>query len=213
MTDVNVSLGDHREDSDDMSRKNAPRQWIYRNLTPWRIHACFTAAGKLLPRERVDDRAACDSVVKVLSIPALGEVTLPNQDARLLNTLPMRRLGQVEVRPAPSEFSGSLPQAVMIFGWLVVGLVFGAWALFFGGGSALPWAWIVAAVVAVPVVALLVATVREVVLHVRFHRYRQAQDPSTNGRGGADGRQSLEGVERGSRIRTFVDGVPRHAAE
>jgi len=193
--------------------KSAPRQWIYRNLTPWRIHACFTGDGALLPRGPAGEaRAAQDSVVKVLSIPALGEVTLPDQDARLLYTLPMRRLGQVEVRPAPTELWGSLPQAVMIFGWLVVGLVFGAWALFFGGGSALPWAWVVAAVVAVPVVALLVATVREVVLHRRFTRYRRAQDPGTNGCGG-DGRQSLEGVERGSRIRTFVDGVPRHAAE
>ena len=214
MTDVKMSSGDHREDGEDMAVKNAPRQWIYRNLTPWRIHACFTADGALLPREVADEgRAAPDTVVKVLSVPALGEVTLPNEDARLLNTLPMRRLGQVEVRPAPSELWGSLPQAVMIFGWLVVGLVFGAWALFFGGGSALPWAWVVAAVVAVPVVALLVATVREVVLHRRFTRYRQAQDPSTNGCPGAHRLQSLEGVERGSRIRTFVDGVPRHAAE
>jgi hypothetical protein len=214
LVDVKVSVGDHGEDRKDVGEPNAPRQWIYRNLTPWRIHACFTADGTLLTSELADEgRAAHDGrVVRVLSIPALGEVTLPNEDARLLNTLPMRRLGQIEVRPAPSELWGSLPQAVMIFGWLVVGLVFGAWALFFGGGSALPWAWVVAAVVAVPVVALLVATVREVVLHRRFTRYRKAQEPSTN-RCGADGRQSLEGVERGSRIRAFVDGVPRHAAE
>jgi hypothetical protein len=214
VTVVKVSVGDHREDGKDVAEPNAPRQWIYRNLTPWRIHACFTADGTLLPSELADEgRAAHDGrVVRVLSIPALGEVTLPNEDARLLNTLPMRRLGQIEVRPAPSELWGSLPQAVMIFGWLVVGLVFGAWALFFGGGSALPWAWVVAAVVAVPVVALLVATIREVVLHRRFTRYRKAQEPSMN-ECGADGRQSLEGVERGSRIRTFVDGVPRHAAE
>jgi hypothetical protein len=214
MTDVKVSVGDHRENGKGVAEPKAPRQWIYRNLTPWRIHACFTPEGVLLPRDLANKRGAeHDSVVKVLSIPALGEVTLPDEDARRLYTLPMRRLGQVEVRPAPSELWGSLPQAVMIFGWLTVGLVFGAWALFFGGGSALPWAWVVATVVAVPVVALLVATVREVVLHRRFTRYRQAQDPSTKGCGGAGARQSLEGVERGSRIRTFVDGVPRHAAE
>jgi hypothetical protein len=213
MTDVKMSLSHHRENSEDMAGKDAPGQWIYRNLTPWRIHACFTASGDLLPRELADEvGAAHHKVVKVLSVPALGEVTLPDEDARRLNTLPMRRLGQVEVRPAPSELWSSLPQAVLIFGWLVVGLAFGAWALFFGGGSALPWAWIVAAVVAVPVVALLVATVREVVLHGRFTRYRKAQHPNTNGRG-AQGRQSLEGVDQGSRIQTFVDGVPRHAAE
>jgi hypothetical protein len=214
MTDVKVSVGDHREDGKAVAEPTARWQWIYRNLTPWRIHACFTADGTLLPTGLADEGPAAHDgrVVRVLSIPALGEVTLPDEDARLLNTLPMRRLGQIEVRPAPSELWGSLPQAVMIFGWLVVGLFFGAWALFFGGASALPWAWVVTAVVAVPVAALLVATVREVVLHRRFTRYRKAQDSSMNGCG-ADGRQSLEGVERGSRIRTFVDGVPRHAAE
>jgi hypothetical protein len=215
MTRVKTPVGDHREDSDRAARRNTPRQWIYRNLTLWRIHACFTAHGALLPRKPADDRrpAKDGAVVRVLSIPALGEVTLPHEDARMLNTLPMRRLGQVEVRPAPSELWSSLPRAVMIFGWLVVGLVFGAWALFFGGGSALPWDWVVAAVVAVPVAALLVAAVREVLHHHRFNRYREAQDRGTNGSGGGDGRQSLEGVERGRRIRTFVDGVPRHAAE
>jgi len=213
MTDAEMSLGDHRKNGKDMARRNARQQWIYRNLTPWRIEACFTADGKLPDREQAEEGPADDSVVRVLSIPALGEVTLPDEDARLLNTLSMRRLGQIEVRPAPSEVWASLPQAVMIFGWLVVALVFGAWALFFGGPSALPWAWVVAAIVAVPVVALLVATVREVVLHHRFTRFREEQDQSTNGCNKTHGRKSLEGVDRGSRIQTFVDGVPRHAAE
>ena len=38
-----------REQSDDVTpglavaHPKEPRQWIYRNLTPWRIHADFTA--------------------------------------------------------------------------------------------------------------------------------------------------------------------------
>jgi hypothetical protein len=190
----------------------APRQWIYRNLTPWRIHACFTAKGELLPR---GEKGA---VVKVLSIPALGEVTVRNEDARDLNTLEMRRLGQIDVRPAPSEFWTHLPRAIVMFGWLFVALFFGAWALFFGGASSLPWAWLVAAVALVPVLALLVATARELSLYVRFRRYREdlyEAELASRARceSGAPVPQSLEGVQRGSRIRTFVDGMPRHAAE
>jgi hypothetical protein len=64
-------------------------------------------------------------VGQVLSIPALGEVLVPAEDARRLNTLNMRRLGQIELRPAPSEFLSNLPRAVMILGWRVVGLIFG----------------------------------------------------------------------------------------
>src|SRR6476646_6714971 len=86
--------------------RHAPKQWIYQNLTPWRIHASFTADGMLLPRPKpgeVAPAAADDLVVKVLSIPALGEITVPNEDAVQLNTLDMRRLGQIELRPAPGE--------------------------------------------------------------------------------------------------------------
>jgi hypothetical protein len=181
--------------------RDAPKRWIYQNLTPWRIEACYTADGRLVPRpkDRSNGRDAC--VANVLSIPALGEVTVPDEEARFLNTLNMRRLGQIEVRPAPSELLTNLPRLIVIFGWLGVALFFGAWALFFGGGSALPWAWLVATVVLVPVVALTVATARELVLYRRFSRY-------CKNRG-----RSLEGVERGSRIRSFVDGMPRQAAE
>jgi hypothetical protein len=186
----------------------APKQWIYQNLTPWRIHACFCAEGTLLARDATDGD---HKVVKVLSIPALGEVRVPNEDARLLNTLDMRRLGQIELRPAPSEFLSNLPRAIVIFGWMACGLVFGAWALFFGGASALPWAWIVAAVVIVPVVALLAATIREIHLYRRFDRYRKARCELVK-KGGAD-RYSLEGVAPGGRVRTFVDGLPRQVAE
>ena len=203
--------------------RHAPRQWIYENLTPWRIHARFTAAGELVPRTQGDDGAdeppgsgpPCEEcVVRVLSIPALGEVKVPREDALLLNTLHMRRLGQIEVRPAPSELLTNLPRAIVIFGWLVVLLLFGGWALLAGGASSLPWEWVVASVVVVPVVALAVAAVREIQLYRRFSRYRAESGEMARGavRSGS-GRRSLEGIERGSRIRAFVDGVPRHAAE
>ena len=141
-------------------------------------------------------------MAKVLSIPALGSVNVPAHDARKLNTLNMRRLGQIELRPAPSEVWSNMPRVIVIFGWLAVALVTGTWALFFGGASAVPWAWVVAAVVAVPVIALIVAAVREIHLYRGFESYHNDLCGS-----------SLEGVEQGGRIRTFVDGVPRHICE
>src|SRR6476469_1716588 len=142
-----------------------PRQWIYRNLTPWRIHADFGADANLVTRAPVAGTTngnghhphEADAVNKVLAIPALGEVTVPSEDARQLNTLKMRRLGQIELRPAPSELATNVPRIIIVFGWLALALVFGAWALFGGGASALPWAWVVAAAVAVPVAALVAA--------------------------------------------------------
>ncbi len=175
--------------------------WIYRNLTPWRIFACFDDKGQLFVEAHPNQRDCGPCATKVLSIPALGEVTVPHDDAKHLDTLGCRRRGQIKVRPAPSEFWSALPRAIVSFGWLAVGLVFGAWALFFGGGSAVPWAWFVAALVAVPVVALAVATGREVLLYRRFRHYR------------ARTRTSLEGIEQGSRFCNFVDGLPRQALE
>ena len=194
--------------------KAAPRRWIYQNLTPWRIYACFDAHGRPLPPERTipDENGCTTEVVKVLSIPALGETTVPAEDACGLNTLTMRRLGQIEVRPAPSELLTNLPRAIVIFGWLAVGLCFGAWALFFGGAGAVPWAWLVATVVLVPLIALLVATFREIRLYLRFRKYRTTLCEQDAGSSNADHR-SVEGIERNSRIRSFVDGVPRQAAE
>jgi hypothetical protein len=69
----------------------------------------------------------------------------------------------------------------------------------------------VAAVVIVPVVALLAATTREIHLYRRFDRYRKARCELVK-QGGAD-RYSLEGVAPGGRVRTFVDGLPRQVAE
>lgn len=207
----------------------APSQWIYQNLTPWRIHACFTADGTLVPRgdERSDGLGCGDDVVKVLSVPALGETIVPDKDARRLNTLAMRRLGQIALRPAPSELLTHLPRAIVIYGWLCVGLVLGGWALFFGGASALPSAWFVAAFFVVPVVALTVATAREIHVYRRFTNYQESlcgvsssADDRRDGVGEPGSappltavNRSVEGVERSSRIRTFVDGVPRKAAE
>ena len=113
----------------------------------------------------------------------------------------MRRLGQIEVRPAPSELLTNLPRAIVIFGWLAVALFFGAWALFSGGASGLPWRWVVVATVAVPVVALIAATVREICLYYRFNHYRTALSGETTaakpaGREDNMPDESLEGVER-----------------
>src|SRR3954447_23912525 len=152
----------------------SPSQWIYRNLTPWRIHACFRADRSLLPRGPVADAAdekdedCGHDVGKVLSIPALGEVKVPKEDSSQYNTLKMRRLGQIEVRPAPSELWANLPRAIVILGWLGVALFYGGWALFRGGATGLPWAVVVATVVAVPVFALAVAIYREIRLYHRF---------------------------------------------
>ena len=193
-------------------KRYAPKQWIYQNLTPWRIHACFCAKGMAVPQaERGEAAEGKRKIVKVLSIPALGEITVPNEDAVQLNTLDMRRLGQIELRPAPGEFLSNLPRAIVIFGWLACGLVFGAWALFFGGASGLPWAWIVAAGVMVPVIALIAATIREILLSRRFGKYRKARCELIE-QGCAD-QYSLEGVAPGGRMRTFVDGLPRQVAE
>jgi hypothetical protein len=250
----------------------APRRWIYQNLTPWRIQACFGNAG-LLARQhhdgadgrgpggatqaqsipsvggvavpfgtngdstgQRDDGGVRGAVTQVLSIPALGQVTVPREDASRLDTLEMRRLGQIEVRPAPTEFWSHLPRAIVIFGWIAAMLFYGGWALFFGGLSALPLPDIVAVFVAVPVAALVVSTVREIHLYRRFSNYRRALEDMRKARralqkamhalgesqpaseasspeSGLDGWQSLEGVEQGSRVRTFVNAVPRQAAE
>ncbi len=152
-------------------RARPPKMWIYRNLTPWRIFACYDK-GQLVVDEQAGQRDCEPCASKVLSIPALGELTVPHLDAMHVDTLGFRRRGQIKVRPAPSEFWSALPRAIVSFGWLAVGLVFGAWALFLGGGSAVPWTWFVAALVAVPVVALALATAREVLLYRRFRHYR-----------------------------------------
>ncbi len=156
------------------------------------------------PRRDPGDPQCPACVGKVLSIPALGEVVVPAEDARRLDTLTMRRLGQIDLRPAPSELQTNLPRALVIYGWLLVALGAVTWALCSGGGSTVPWRVVVGAVIAVPVLALAVATGRELVLYRRFGEYRALR---------CGPRSSLEGVERGGRIRSFVDGVPRQAAE
>jgi hypothetical protein len=198
------------------SAKDAPRLWIYRNLTPWRIDAHFDARGRVLPQGATPARdgdqsppAPAAKPAKELSIPPLGEVTVPNVDARDLDTLEMRRLGQLEVRPAPSERLSSLPRAIVIFGWLAVLLFFGGWALFFGGASAVPWRAVAASVVAVPVIALVAAGWRELHVYRRFDRYRRWLATEE----GKRSKRSLEGIERGSRVSGFVDGMPRQVAE
>jgi len=208
-------------DSTTGTPEHAPPQWIYRNLTPWRIHACFRGDRSLLPRcadsdHHADHDPECDhDVVKVLSIPALGEVKVPREDSYQYNTLAMRRLGQIEVRPSPSELWTNLPRAIVIFGWLGVALFVGGRALFAGGASGVPWAAVVAMVVAVPVLALVVATLREIGLYRRFDEYRHSLDRENNAlrkptAPGPANEQSLEGIERGEIDRLMLFLPPRH---
>src|SRR4051794_15507716 len=199
--------------------EDTPSQWIYRNLTPWRIHACFRADRSLLPRGPVADAAdekdadCGHDVGKVLPIPALGEAKVPKEDSYQYTTLKMRRLGQIEVRPAPSELWTNVPRAIVIFGWLLVALVVGTWALLGGGASGLPWRAVVATVVAVPVVALGVATLSELRLYQRFSRYRRdgargKAPPRAHDDSPARGNErALAGVEPGGPPRGFVGGM------
>jgi hypothetical protein len=191
-------------------RSRPPRAWVYRNLTPWRIYACYRKDGSLVPGEKVETDEESASVWRVLSIPALGEIRMPHDDAEHLDTVEFRRRGQLDVRPAPSEFWSALPSAIVSFGWLAVGLFFGCWALLFGGWSAVPWNGFVVALVAVAVIGLAVATAREVHLYRRFGHYRTEYCKKDDDGGRP---RSLEGISRGSRFRTFVDGLPRQALE
>ena len=144
----------------------------------------------------------------MLSIPALGEVRLSNEDAEHLDTVGLRRRGQLDVRPAPSELWSALPSLIVSLGLLAVVLSFGAWGLLFGGWSAVPWAWFVASLVAVLVAALVVATCREIHTYRRFGRFKTQFCEQSS-----DKARSLEGIGRGSRFCTFVDSLPRQALE
>ena len=81
VSDVQVQCSDCDE--------GAPHQWIYQNLTPWRIHAWFKDDGSLWPRRHKNGNGGegrplevCHPcVANVLSIPALGEVAVPHEDA------------------------------------------------------------------------------------------------------------------------------------
>ena len=65
------------------------------------------------------------------------------------------------------------------------------------------------ALIVVPVAALVVATGREVHLYRRFGHYRAHYCDGAE----AGETRSLEGISRGSRFCTFVDGLPRRAVE
>ena len=194
--------GEHAADDDGKERSYVPSQWIYRNLTPYRIKAHYDDDGKLRTPCFDSGHRCQEGVAAMLSISALGEVVVPHEDAVHFDTVTMRQLGQLELRPAPSCFLNALPRAIVIYGWLAVGTVVTMWALLFGGGSAVPWRWGIAVVIAIPMVALVVATGREIHLYRRFRRYRNEE-----------GHVSLEGVQRGGGIQSFVDGAPRQLAE
>ncbi len=193
-------------DGEQRRRVPAPRTWIYRNLTPWRIYARYGEDGTPLDGRSVD--VDTSAVRRVLSIPALGEVRLSNEDAEHLDTVGLRQRGQLDVRPAPSELWSALPSLIVSLGLLAVMLSFGAWGLLFGGWSAVPWAWFVASLVAVLVAALVVATCREIHTYRRFGRFKEQFCEQSD-----DKARSLEGIGRGSRFCTFVDSLPRQALE
>ena len=79
----------------------------------------------------------------------------PNEDAEHLDTVGLRRRGQLNA-PAGAEraLERVPPSLIVSLGLLAVVLTFGAWGLLFGGWSAVPWAWFVASLVAVLVAAL-----------------------------------------------------------
>ena len=93
-------------------RASPPKTWIYRNLTPWRIHACFDADGPA-PRETAHRAARRGPMrdARCCRSRRSARSPCPHEDARALNTLDMRRLGQIEVRPAPSELLTTCPRA------------------------------------------------------------------------------------------------------
>jgi hypothetical protein len=74
MSDNATSMPERRSCAEhkvrDELEKLSPRRWIYRNLTPWRIHACFAPDGKLLTaRGPAEGELPCDKCVgQVLSI-------------------------------------------------------------------------------------------------------------------------------------------------
>ena len=112
-------------DGEQRRARPAPRTWIYRNLTPWRIYARYGEDGTPPLDGRSLEDVDTSLVRRVLSIPALGEVRLSNEDAEHLDTVGLRRRGQLDVRPAPSEFWSALPSLIVSLGLLAVVLVFG----------------------------------------------------------------------------------------
>ena len=211
--------------------RHAPRQWIYENLTPWRIHACFTADGELVPRTQGDDGADEPRRVR----PALRGVR--GQGA--VHPRPRRGQGARRGRP-PAEHAPHAPPgsdrgaagAERAAGQPAQGdrdlrmarrrplssargrCSSEAPARCRGRGSSRPWSPFPSSRLLVARSARSCSTVASAATGPSRARTIRRPRPPIAVRRSDDGvDQSLEGIERGSRIRTFVDGVPRHAAE
>ena len=134
--------------------RRAPRQWIYRNLTPWRIEY------------RVNDGEQ-----PVLTIPPLGEVRVPQAECDAWNTSALRQRGQLDVVPAPLDVFERLPSLALLFGFMSLAFVALLCAVI-GGTDAVPTRALVALALVVPLVALVAAGAREWVHVRRFRAYR-----------------------------------------
>ncbi len=138
-------------------RARPPAEWIYRNLTPWRIEYRVGTG---------DDDA-------VLTIPALGETRVAHEDCVDWNTTALRQRGQLEIVPAPAGMLERLPSLTLLLGTATVVFTAVVWALL-AGLDDVPLRAICVLLVAVVAGALLAACLRESVQGARFRRYRAA---------------------------------------
>jgi hypothetical protein len=134
-----------------------PAEWIYRNLTPWRIEY----------RLEPDDQAP------VLTIPPLGETRVSHVDCAAWNTRALRQRGQLEIVPAPGDMSERLASLVLLLGIVGVALTSLIWTIV-GGTDAVPVRAMCALLVLVTAVSLVASCVGETVHERRYRRYRDA---------------------------------------
>jgi hypothetical protein len=146
-----------------------PSEWIYRNLTPWRI----------------EYRVRPDDAEPLLTIPPLGETRVRHTDCADWNTTALRRRGQLEIVPAPDDLLERLPSLLLLFGWTGIVLTSLVWGIAFGI-DAVPVRAMVAAMVLVPGLALIAAGVRELVHARRFGRHLESPHDPESGRKGRD---------------------------
>ena len=139
------------------SHHKPPHQWVYRNLTPWRIEYRPEGVGYEKP--------------PALTVPPLGEARVYSVDADGWDTSALRQRGKLEVVPAPTDLFARLPSLVLLLGWLGIVLV-GAVGGVVGGRHAVPLRGLVVAALVVGMVALVAAVARELVHARRFRSYR-----------------------------------------
>jgi hypothetical protein len=146
-------------------RTRPPSEWIYRNLTPWRI----------------EYRVRPDDVEPALTIPPLGETRVRHTDCATWNTTALRRRGQLEIVPAPDDVFERMPSMLLLFGWTGIVLASLVWGIA-AGVDVVPLRLVLAGLVLVPGLALLAAGVRELVHARRFGRHLESpHDPESGG--------------------------------